>query len=204
MDTTALVTTRRSLHGLAELILAGPQHRASGTIRLRIVPDGIATVAAPDLRISPEWLYRDGHPTAPLADATYTGVAAALNVDAGPPEGLYADGSGVTISENLSVDPAAAQMIFQAFELGDRTLRAFAPALTPVLWPEHFDLAVTLNDVNYGISPGDTHLDVPYAYVGPHHTRHGTFWNTPFGAAHPLTELPDLLKFFTEGRRNAR
>ena len=37
--------TRRSLHGVAELLLAGPQHRAHGTIRLRVTPGGFGGVA---------------------------------------------------------------------------------------------------------------------------------------------------------------
>jgi hypothetical protein len=39
---TTLVLTRQSLHGVAELVLAGPQYRQSGTIRLRAVPGGFA------------------------------------------------------------------------------------------------------------------------------------------------------------------
>jgi len=38
-------TTRRSLHGVAELLIAGPQHRAHGTIRLRATPGGFGAVA---------------------------------------------------------------------------------------------------------------------------------------------------------------
>jgi hypothetical protein len=73
----------------------------------------------------------------------------------------------------------------------------------PVLWPEHFDLAVTVDEVNYGVSPGDTYLDEPYAYVGPWQARTGPFWNAPFGAARPLSELGDadaVAGFFTEAR----
>ncbi len=43
--------TRTVLHGIAELLLAGPQYDASATIRLRTVPGGIATIAAPDVRL---------------------------------------------------------------------------------------------------------------------------------------------------------
>ena len=46
-----LTRTRTALHGVAELLLAGPQYDASGTIRLRVVAGGIATVAEPDLRL---------------------------------------------------------------------------------------------------------------------------------------------------------
>jgi hypothetical protein len=30
--------------------------------------------------------------------------------------------------------------------------------------------------------------------------RTGDFWNTAFGAAHPLAVLPDVLAFFRKGR----
>ena len=35
------------------------------------------------------------------------------------------------------------------------------------LWPEHFDLATTIDEVNYGGSPGDDGHPLPYLYVGP-------------------------------------
>ena len=56
------------------------------------------------------------------------------------------------------------------------------------LWPEHFDLAVTVDvggdAVNVGFSPGDGWLAEPYVYVGPHDTSDLTdaFWNAPFGS----------------------
>jgi hypothetical protein len=37
----------------------------------------------------------------------------------------------------------------------------------PVLWPEHFDIGITIDAVNYGASRGDDHIAEPYAYVGP-------------------------------------
>ena len=46
-----LVATRRALHGVAELVLAGPQYAACGTIKIRVVEGGIGTTRAPDLRI---------------------------------------------------------------------------------------------------------------------------------------------------------
>jgi hypothetical protein len=56
MDERSLAVTRRSLHGVAELILAGSQHRNGGGIRLRIVPGGFGTVNAPDLRVETDTL----------------------------------------------------------------------------------------------------------------------------------------------------
>lgn len=50
MGNQELAMTRRSLHAVAELVLAGPQYRATGKLRLRVVPGGFATVLAPELR----------------------------------------------------------------------------------------------------------------------------------------------------------
>ena len=47
----ALSDTRRALHAVAELVLAGPQYAANAKIRLRITPNGFATVRSPDVRV---------------------------------------------------------------------------------------------------------------------------------------------------------
>ncbi len=84
---------------------------------------------------------------------------------------------------------------------GDAALRALAPDETPILWPEHFDIGITVGEVNYGVSAGDGYLAVPYAYVGPWSPpAQDDFWNAPFGRALPVDEIDDLLAFFTEGR----
>lgn len=60
-----------------------------------------------------------------------------------------------------------------------------------------------MGDDNYGLSPGDAFLPVPYAYVGPAGPQEGEFWNAPFGAAVPLTALGSadgVLAFFRQGR----
>ena len=75
IDERSLAVTRRSLHGVAELILAGSQHRNGGGIRLRIVPGGFGTVNAPDLRVETDRLVT---PTGSIRlIGTYTEVAAA-------------------------------------------------------------------------------------------------------------------------------
>ena len=40
MDEHVLATTRRSLHAVAERVLAGPQYRATGSIELTVLPGG--------------------------------------------------------------------------------------------------------------------------------------------------------------------
>jgi len=54
--------TRRQLRGVAESLIAGPQYRASGTIRLAVRPDGFAGPA--------QWIHRShyagGHAIKPV------------------------------------------------------------------------------------------------------------------------------------------
>ena len=197
-----LVSTRRSLHGVAELLLAGPQHEASGTIRLTPAPGGFATTAVPAVRIEGGTIVH-GDRSVELDGRTVAEVASAVGLKVCSLADLYQDGSGVEADDRLSVDGAAAAEIAAAFARGQQALEAFRPDATPVLWPEHFDLGITVDAVNYGVSPGDDHIAVPYAYVGPWTPRTGPFWNAPFGAARPLAELPDLAAWFAEGAQRA-
>ncbi|MET7423310.1 hypothetical protein [Dactylosporangium sp. NPDC005555] len=192
-----------SFHGLAELVLAGPQYRRSGTIRLRVTPAGFATVAAPDVQAEADALVVDGR-RIPYAGQTYAELAAAAGLDAGVAEGVYKDHSGAQPGDRFV--PTGAATILGALAAGDAALRSFAPDATPVLWPEHFDVGISLDEVNYGVSTGDTAIAEPYAYVGPWTPREGDFWNVPFGAARPLSALGDaaaVAAFFAEGRAAA-
>jgi hypothetical protein len=197
---TELATTRRSLHGVAELLLAGPQHRATGRIELRVVEGGFATVVAPALRLEGDELVTNSV-RVPLAGRTYLEVATAAGFTAGEPEGVYSGGPGVRLDETITFDAAALQTLLQGFADGDRALREFSPDAVPVLWPEHFDVAITLDEVNYGVSPGDGYLGEPYAYVGPFEPREGEFWNAPFGAARPLSDLGGAVTAFFRAAR---
>ena len=190
---------------MAELLLAGPQYRESQTIRLRITPGGFATVTEPDLRVEGTTLVIEGERVA-LAGHTCAGLSVLTGAPAGGPADLYKDSSGVDPDEALHFDDDAVAVLAGGFELGDAALRAFAPDQTPVLWPEHFDVGISVDEVNYGISSGDGYLDEPYAYVGPWQRREGEFWNAPFGAARPLRELSDVdavVAFLAEGRDRA-
>jgi hypothetical protein len=195
---TDLVTTRRSLHGVAELLVAGPQHAQSGTIRLTPCAGGFTTVAAPEVSVVGGVLAHGGR-SEPLDGRTVAEVGAAVGLAPCSLADLYSDGSGIGPDDRLTISGAAEQEIAAAFERGRAGLAAFHPEIVAVLWPEHFDLGITVDAVNYGISPGDDFLDVPYAYVGPHFEMSGPFWNAPFGAARPLAELPDLAAWFGEG-----
>jgi hypothetical protein len=200
-----LAVTRRSLHGVAELILAGPQYRAAGTIRLAVVPGGFATTGTPPLRVDGATVNGAEGATAAIGGRTPRAIGAELGVTAGRPDGLYDGGSGVALDEALAVDPHLAGVITGALALGHDALAAFAPGQPPVLWPEHFDVSIR---VDFGVSPGDGFSAEPYAYVGAASPPAGDrFWNAPFGAAAPLRDLPDasaVSGFFAEGRERAR
>ncbi|MTE13202.1 hypothetical protein [Nocardia aurantiaca] len=199
--------TRESLHAVAEQLLAGPEYRHSKTIRLRAAPGGFATVREPNLAVREDLLLLDDAPVGRLHGATIADLAAAAGLEPGMPGGVYADVTGFDPHAELWIDAAQSRTLTRAYELGDAALRALAPDRTPVLWPEHFDLGIDVDEVNYGISPGDGLIAEPYAYVGPWQPRSGDFWNQSFGAARTLAELgePDaLLAFFTAGRNAAR
>ncbi len=199
-----LASTRTALHGIAELLLAGPQYAASGDIRLRAHPGGIATTAAPDLRLEDGELVGAGvrHPLR----GSYAELGAALGVTPRRLDDVYADVAPVSVDDQIEVDLGHLASLVDAFAIGDAALRAFAPAVVPVLWPEHLDIAIELNQVNYGVSPGDASMPEPYAYVGPWTRRAGPFWDQPFGAARPLSAAAGtdaVLAFFREGAERA-
>jgi|ERR1700722_3295053 len=203
-----LAVTRRSLHGVAELVLAGPQYRATGRLRLGVIPGGFATISlSPRLLVDGSLVAGADGVTAAISGRTPRAIGADLGVAIGRPEGLYADGSGVDPDETLALDPGQAGVIMGALERGHDALVAFAADESPVLWPEHFDVAIRVADVNFGVSPGDGFSAEPYAYVGVAAAPAGDgFWNAPFGAAVPLRELPDaaaVAVFFAEGRERA-
>jgi hypothetical protein len=77
--------------------------------------------------------------------------------------------------EPLGVDPEAAAALAEWYAFGDDVLRALGGE--PILWPEHFDIAIVIGEANYGFSPGDEHHDEPYAYVGPFEPVEGELWN---------------------------
>jgi hypothetical protein len=197
--------TRHSLHGLAEVVLAGPRYVSGGSMRLRADREGIRTWDDPPLRLSAGDLVQDGT-RIPLHGLSFGEAAAVAGLGAQPLDHVYHDGPHVSPDDRVVLDTSDVDVVESALERGNAALRAFAPAIEPVLWPEHFDIAITRDDVNYGVSPGDAHHELPYAYVGPHEDRRGAFWNAPFGASRPMTALADvasLVRFFEEGAREA-
>ncbi|HSV64754.1 MAG TPA: hypothetical protein VLJ59_02450 [Mycobacteriales bacterium] len=212
MDEETLVRTRLALHAVAELVLAGPQYRASGTIRLRVCPGGFETEAEPRLRVDGPELVVGGRRYR-IAETTVAVLSRAAGITPSDLSDVYDDGPGIAVGDDIDAEPGAAWWIIECLAAGDEALCRLAPGQTPVLWPEHFDVAVTVDGVGYGVSPGDRHHAEPYAYVGLPAARRTDpptdpdgFWNAPFGALRPMRELDDadgVHAFFVEGRRRA-
>jgi len=199
-----LQTTRISLHAVAELLIAGPQYAAHGDIRLRVLPGGFGSVVGPDVRVEGSRLQHEWNSYA-LDGRTVADVASEAGIEARGLDDVYSGGIGLTVDHVLSVDPDAAAEIADGFRRGNDALVAIAAGrddVELVLWPEHFDVGISMDEVNYGVSPGDSFLDVPYAYVGPWQPDafSGAFWNAPFGSARPVSELDDIEAYFAEGR----
>jgi hypothetical protein len=202
--TEVYVRTRRQLRGVAESFIAGPQYRSAGTIRLAVRPDGFTGVSIPVAVHGTELVWGgDGAPLSGPVDA----LVAASGLDVGPPDGVYEIVDPLTSDTVLDLDPRAAELVHRCLYAGGFACKSALPEQHPVLWPEHFDVGATEDEVNYGVSPGDGFHPLPYAYVGPWASRIGAFWNAPFGAFLALDTGQDLdqlaaevTEFFERGR----
>jgi hypothetical protein len=217
--TATLDRTRDSLHALAEHVLAAAQARAGAGIRLRYTPGGFETlVGLPDGRriavVGDDIVVRGPGGERAQGLTTVAAAAAFAGVEAGLPPGIYPAATPLNPDAPLAVDSDATALLADWFALADEALRHFAEQVTgeqpqPVLWPEHFDIGITIDAANYGASPGDQNLPEPYLYVGPHAgpPRQDEFWNAPFGAARRRTDIhtvDDAVAFFDVGREQIR
>ena len=84
-----------------------------------------------------------------------------------PPSAVYHSVAPLALDTLLDLDAHAAEAVSRSLYAGGAALKAVLPEGHPVLWPEHFDVAVADNEVNYGVSAGDDANPLPYAYVGP-------------------------------------
>ncbi len=172
-------TTRESLHVLAEHVIAPARYAVDERIRLRWLPGGFGTPrfgVDQQIRVEGDELSVTAGGSCRRQPITSCREAAALaGLDpAGRPTG------------SLTVDPDAARWLgeFYGFVLAVlEDLREHVDADDPVIWPEHFDYAITAGEqstgsrANYGGSPGDEDHPEPYLYVGPWEPRAGELWN---------------------------
>jgi len=130
-------------------------------------------------------------------------LAEQLGVEFGPPAGLYSGGSGAQPDDVVDLDPTAVRLIVDWYALSNAALRLLDPDQQPTLWPEHFDVAILLDDRSYGSSPGDDFHSMPYAYISEADRDDDPFWNVPFGALRDAAEFSsteDLIAFWSQGR----
>ena len=133
----------------------------------------------------------------------FADLADALGVDFGAPSDGYPDGSGASATDDVSLDTASAFLIQDWYLRADAALRVLAPRETPILWPEHFDVAILLEDTSYGASPGDDSHPAPYAYISSTDHDGSDFWNAPFGASRgheQMRTIDDLVTFWRAGQ----
>jgi len=199
-----LSTTRRALHAVAELLIAGPQYEAAGDIRLAARPGGFGGwVGSTPAMSGTDLITSTGR--FPLGGSVNE-LARRAGITPRTLRDVYTGGPEFSLDEPTEVTASAADVLLRSFTDGDAALRLLDPGQVPTLWPEHFDIGITMTEINYGVSPGDALIGEPYAYVGPWQVPAGAFWNQPFGAARPLGQLTSpqaILEFFLEGRRIA-
>jgi hypothetical protein len=214
----ALTATRTSLHQVAEHVLSAARKRATGhEIALLPGPGGVRTPPLPDGRVIAvidgdiAVIDDDGVRRAPLTTAR--AAADFVGIEAGFPWTKHPPGTESRPDAPLVVDLAAARLLAGWFALGDTALRDLATRLTPgaeptpQIFPEHLDLAITVAEVNYGVSPGDDAIPDPYLYVGPFDgppAGDEAFWNAPFGAYVTIGDVGTAsvaLAFFLKGNQ---
>jgi hypothetical protein len=197
----AFGATVAALHTVAEQIVA-PARKPANEIALEATPGGFGTPPFDHDGVEQQ-VRVDGvelvHATGGEERRTaLTSLEAARRLVAG----LVPDGP--LSGEPLDVDPDAAARLADWYATGDAVLRQMGGV--PVLWPEHFDIAIDLGEATYGFSPGDEQHPEPYAYVLPWNPVAGELWQaTGFpGAELSYSELlaaPDpgaaALDFFT-------
>src|SRR5471030_2132438 len=144
----ALVTTRRSLHQVAEHVLSAARKRATGEIALLPGPGGVRTPPLPDGRVLAliegdiAVIDDNGVRRAPLTTAR--AAADFVGTEPGFPWTKHPPGTESTPDAPLEVDPEAARVLAGWFALGDEALRELATTLspgaepTPQIFPEHF------------------------------------------------------------------
>jgi hypothetical protein len=216
IDPHVLVATREALHALAEHVLAADLHRRTGRIGLRAAPGGFATPVV-DGDASRRRVRVDGTDVAVdeageerrVAVTTLRAAAELVGIDAGGPRDVYPLATPLDLDAPLPVDADAAALLAAWFDLSDRALvrlaelRPHDDVTVTQLWPEHFDLARSMGQANYGGSPGDADHPRPYLYVGPWNPPPGDErWNEPFGASlawHETLDVDEAVAFLVDG-----
>ena len=158
--------TREAWRALACYVVGPWRHARDGHIWLRATGDGFATPALDDgsrLLVRGDQLVLEPDRTSAITTVRAAAEFAGLELSAHPPVGT--DLPRFDPDRLLEIDPESASTTAEWWALGAEVLATMGE---PRLWPEHFDIAITVDGVNIGFSPGDGDHDEPYVYVGPH------------------------------------
>lgn len=214
---TARLDTTNELRRVAVHIVARARQQATGRFSLRVAAGGFGTpefgddarrvrVAGSDLVVESDRPGAAAIRSMPLVGSSLAELAAFAGVDLDAPLDVGHDTPALgDVDAPIRLDPAHLAEIHRchavsaaALDLVVGSLGEASPTL-PRLWPEHFDVALDAEArpgvrVNLGGSPGDGFCAEPYVFVGPWtDDRPGDdgFWNAPFGAFRPLSDLGD-------------
>ena len=201
----SFVPTQRAVHAVAEHVLCVVRYAAEQHVGLEATADGVATppldgrvVAVRGAELVDYTASAERRrPLTTLRDAgEFVGILP------GAPA-LWTPVTPLDLDASLAVDPSSVAALADWYGRVGAALAVVAPDARPTLWPEHFDLAITVDDVTFGGSAGDEYHELPYAYVSLAADRrpNGTFWNAPFGAAlrhEQIAETSDIAAFFTD------
>jgi hypothetical protein len=199
---TDLVATRQSLHRVAEHVLAAALKRATGQLGLLPVPGGVGTSPLPDGTVlslrGADIVVERGDDVRRARLTTVRAAAELAGTEPGFPWTKHPPATPFEPDAPLPVDDASASLLADWFALGDLTLMRWATEIAadeptqPLVYPEHFDLGCSAGEVNYGFSPGDEAIPLPYLYVGPWAPRpQDNFWNAPFGVTRTVEQVAD-------------
>lgn len=208
----SLVDTRNSLHDLARFVLAADLEGTTELVTLRAANGGFA---------QPERLV-DGLQRRIRIDGTALVVQHGENEEWTPLTTLGAAAESASVAlptdapdahEALEIDATHADLLAEFFALTDSALAEFRrrhaserPTIAQ-LFPHHFDLAITMQEVNFGGSPGDVAHDQPYLYVAPWSLSPHSEWNEAWGASiawSQSTTVEQAVAYFARGLSAAR
>jgi hypothetical protein len=178
---------------VACFVIAPARLARAGAIGLTPTPGGFGTPPLPDgtsIEVRGSELV-DGDRVTPLT--TLRDAAAFVAIELSATTDVGRDLPPFEPDAALVVDTAAARELADWFARGANALvrvdAGDGTASAATLWPEHFDVAITIElpagaGATIGFSPGDDTSDEPYAYVAPWDRSGlaGPFWNAPFGA----------------------
>lgn len=214
-----------ALHRVAERLVA-PARKPDNEIALAATPGGFGTPqfefagARHQVRVEgAELVHLVGteRREAPLTSLARAGEAITELL----PAGAELD------DEPLAIDPEASLALATWYRFGAEVLSHLVAMAAdedaptpPILWPEHFDIAIELGSeargmrANYGLSPGDENHPEPYLYVGPWTAQvSGELWGASgFNGAElgyaALVDVPDqrslAIEFFETRQRALR